>query len=212
MAKFEFLCAKDRVAVIKIGESIYYLDLDDHFDIKVYDTALQLQNIIIPEFWISEVTRGQASISIINACVVAYSNGFSAGYSIKANRCFVDFVHKLKKALLDPETASLFLQLFWIELRPFEVIKKLVSKIISNQTIREKTPAASRITLDRYEIRARHEDDNEFSDIIYRIQNEMEEAVFDPTNQLLDILEVRRDKTPLLIENIDKIVNSRESK
>ena len=110
-----------------------------------------------------------------------------------------------------PETAERFLQLFWIELRPFEIIKGMVSKIVANPLIREKSARASGITLDRYEPRAKHVGDKEFSDRIYMITQEMPEVEFDPFNELIDVLEIEDSVVPSLIQNVDKVISFRNA-
>lgn len=211
MAKFEFLCSKDKVAVIKIGNSVYYLDTLDPFDIKVFDSDFKQLNIIVPEYWLPEATRGEAALSTLNACIAAYENGYNAGFSAKSRRHFKEFTKKLIKTLSNPETAERFLQLFWVELRPFDKIKEFVAKIVANPAIREKSARASRITLDRYQPRAKHVGDKEFSDRIYLITQEMAPVEFDPFNELIDVLDIEDSPVPTLIQNIDKVTSLRNA-
>jgi len=209
MAKFELLCSKDQVAVIKIGNSIYYVDLDNHFDVLVYDSEFNKQNIIVPEYWLPEVTRGEATLAVLKASMTAYENGFNAGYSIKSKRHFKHFAEKLAQSMMNPELAKRIVQLFWVELRPFDVIKDMVAKIVSNEQIRSKTARASRMTLDRYIPRAAFEGDKEYRDKIFTIIQDMEPVTFDPTDELLNVLDLEDTDVPHLIQNIDKIVGLR---
>ena len=212
MAKFEFLCSKDKVVVIKIGNSVYYLDIFDIWDIKIFDSEFKQLNIIAPEYWLPEATRGEASLSTLKACSLAYENGYNAGYSSKSKRYFKDFVKRLIKSLSDPETAERFVQLFWVELRPFDKIKEFVAKIVANPLIRERSARASRMTLDRYQPRAKYVGDKEYGDKIYLVTQEMESVTFDPFNELLDVLEIEDSDVPSLIQNINKVISFRDSK
>lgn len=209
MAKFELLCSKDDVAAIRIGNSVYYVDIANQHDILIYDAEHKKLNVIVPEYWLPEVTRGEATLAVLKAAMAAYENGFNAGYGIKSSRHFNDFVQRLINALVDPELAKQFLSIFWIELRPFDDIKNLVRKIVENPKIREKTPTASRLTLDRYATRADFEYDKEFSDRIHLIQQEMEEVVFNPSDELRDVLDLKPTKVPQLIKSIEHIIGLR---
>ena len=211
MAKFELLCSKDKVAAIRIGNSVYYIDIANPHDILVYDSDFKKQNIIVPEYWLPDVTRGEATLAVLKAAMTAYENGFNAGHGIKSSRHFNEFVRRLIKALQDPELAKQFLSIFWIELRPFESIKDIVRKLIENPTIREKSPRASRLTLDRYRPRAEFEYDKEFNDRIRVIQQDMDEAVFDPSDELRDVLDLKATQVPQLITNIDHVIGLRSN-
>lgn len=209
MAKFEFLCSKDKVAVVRIGNSIYYIDIVNPFDIVIFNSSFCKENIIVPEYWIPEISRGEATLSTLKACMTAYENGFNAAYAIKANRHFKYFVNKLIEALSDPGSARKFLNIFWVELQPFDIVKGIISKIINNKQFRDKSPKSSRIALDRYSSRSKFELDKEYDDIIYRIIQDMDRVVFAPTNELLDVLKICNTNVPMLIQNIDKIIGFR---
>lgn len=211
MSKFEFMCSKDDISVVKIGNSIYYIDIIDKFDIIVYNHLLIKQNIIVPEFWIAEVSRGEAALSTLIACSKAYENGFNAGLSTKSKKCFKDFVQKLTQIILQPQYAEKFIKLFWIELRPFSVVKSLIGKMILNENILHSTPEASRIILDRFIIRSKFENDYEFSDKAFRIADSLVEANFDPTNEMLYVLDIKDSNVPMLIQNIQKLVDRRQN-
>lgn len=211
MAKFEFLCAKDKVSVFKIGNSIYYMDTSDHWDIKVFDAEFKQLNIIAPEYWLPEATRGEAALSTLQACSTAYENGYNAGYSVKSKRHFREFARRLVAALSNPATAEKFIQLFWIELKPFDTIKSIVAKIVANPTVREKSARASRMTMDRYQKRAEYVGDKELGDKIYRITMEMDPVTFDPLDELSDVLEIEDSDIPALIQNVYHIISLRDA-
>lgn len=205
MAKFELLCSKSKVAVIKIGKSIYYVDLIDYHNILIYDHKFSKQNIIIPEFWLPEVTRGEATLSVLKVAMVAFENGFNAGHSIKAQRHFKRFSEKLIQLILRPATAQRFMSLFWVELRPFAVVENMIGTLVNNVDLCNKSATAARTTLDRYVARAECED-NVHSDKAYAIASTLPPVVFDPIVELLELLDISTTEVPHLMQNIDHIV------
>jgi hypothetical protein len=210
MAKFEFLCSKEKVAAVKIGNSIYYIDTSNQFDITIFNSDFVKQNIIVPEYWLPEVSQGTASLLTLKASMSGYESGYKAAYSIKSHRHFAEFTRKLVAVLLNPESAKKFLNLFWVELQPFNVVKNIVGKIVANDQFREKSPISSRITLDRYTSRSEFEGDKEYSDRICRITQETDSHVFSPIDELHDVFNLKAPVIPALIQNIDKVIGFRK--
>lgn len=210
MASFKLLHAKDKIYSFKLGNTVYYLDSRDKGMIKLYDSELKRLNVIMPEGWLYNTTKGEVSLLILRYMAEAYSNGYKNGYKSKLNNYFKDFVIRLKNVLNDNELGQRFKNLFSIELLDYQITKKRINALISNDQLLHKNEAISRNMLERtLKAAINNEDELLITDITNALES-LPPSDIDSNSDLYDIFGFKEFELPLILANIEKLEKSKD--
>lgn len=208
MAKFTLLHATEKIYVFKLGQSVYYFDYRDKDIIKLYDSELNRLNIIMPDGWIYNSTNGEVSLLALKNMAHAYAQGYENGYKSKIGNYFKDFIVRLKKIIVDKNLKSKFIDIFWLELTPYDKVRSTIRKLISNKEVLHKNGEMSRGMLNRSLELARDNDDEQFITDISDVLDSLPEAKFDPEQALFELFGVNGFELPLIISNVEKLESS----
>jgi hypothetical protein len=205
MAKFVLLHATEDIYVFKLGQSVYYFDYRDRDIIKLYDAELNRLSVIMPDGWIYNSTGGEISLSVLKSMAHAYAQGYENGYKSKMGNYFRDFSVRLKKIITDKGLKSKFVDIFWLELTPYDRVRSTVGKLISNKSVLHKNPEISRGMLDRSLELAKDNQDELFITEIEEVIDSLPPTKFDPQGALFELFDVGEFELPLIVANIKRL-------
>lgn len=208
MPKIDILKCYKNIVCISISKNIYYIDLDDKFDPKVYDNSLKRITTYMPDHWILEISKGEITLSSIYCAMKAYQSGYEEGLKNSEFNSSKIFADRLVK-LLDEHN---FIKACWIELYPYTHVKASISKLVSDLDLASKNLNETNMVISRFEKRAiKHEDHEMLKNIEYtRAQLDIDFINVDMCS-LLETLFVSSDPNDTISSDMNKIVSKRKS-
>lgn len=149
---------------IKIGKTLYYIDFYDYDDVKIYDENLKRLCVFIPEYWITEVSKGKLTLPALYCTISGYKLGLSEAAKNTSSEIFSKFIKVLSDTISDVKKSSEFIKLCWIELYPYQHVKSSVLKLISDRSLYTKDINYTTNVFSRFMPRAKSNDDKEMVD------------------------------------------------
>jgi len=210
MPKFRFLCSQNSVAAIKVGTSLYYIDVLDSHNIKVYDSELNRLKIIVPEFWLPEITRGEITFQVLKYASQAFEQGFVMASARKRVDFFYKFCDEFDFKIRDFSSRSKLTDIYWVEFYPYDKVKQMVSFLVADDKILRKDLESSSNIIHRAMSRADSQDDLEFSRQLSSVfENLKTELNCKTVNHLAVLMNTDVAKTSHLFDNISTIITLR---
>ena len=206
MPKIDIVRCEHDVICVSISNNLYYIDMSDKSDVKIYDSNIKRVTTYMPDYWIYEISKGVLTLNSLFCSMKAYQSGYIQGLESSSVNAAKTSAKLLSRFINDSE----FIKICWVEIFPYNHVKQSVSRLLSDSSLYLKDPKETNKIISRFEKRAIDNNDLQMVESIKRVRAELD---VHPVNydmcSLFEALFLTTDSIDELSSNIDVIKSKR---